>query len=45
MTFQTDHPWGQANLGKITLKMIKVQIGCYLGEDDIFSVSDGLGQG
>ena len=34
-----------ANSGKIPLELIEVQVGSYLGEDDIVRVSDAYGRG
>ena len=34
-----------ANPGKIPLELIEVQVGSYLGEDDIVRVSDVYGRG
>jgi mannose-1-phosphate guanylyltransferase len=33
-----------ANHGKITLELIEVQTGSYLGEDDIIRISDEFGR-
>ncbi|KKX24894.1 mannose-1-phosphate guanylyltransferase, partial [Rhizobium sp. LC145] len=33
-----------ANPGKITLEMIEVQTGSYLGEDDIIRIEDTFGR-